>query len=112
MTASPTIREQLRRASRNVFPWLQHLLRKKTKMPLQIPSRSRKSRFPIQVMVAIAVAVTVLASAYRPDYGRIRIANVAARLPAILVFFLRQRRFVACMLGAVNQVIWHKRILT
>jgi lactose/L-arabinose transport system permease protein len=63
-------------------------------------------------MVAIAVAVTVLASAYRPDYGRIMIANVLATLLAIVVFFVLQRRFVYCMLGSVHQAIWLKGILT
>ena len=50
----------------------------------------------------IQLVLSSLVSAYYPDFGVVMVGAVLATLPAIVVFFVLQRRFVEGLLGSVK----------
>lgn len=50
----------------------------------------------------INLVISSLSSGYVPDYGVIMVATVVATLPALAVFFLMQKQFVAGMSGSIK----------
>ena len=50
----------------------------------------------------LPLVISAMGSSYTPDYGMMMTAVVLATVPTALIFFLRQKQFVAGMTGSVK----------